>query len=400
MRLLKDSVIYVAGEVLAKATPFLLLPYLTRTLGVDGFGELSYYLSLVAFLLIAMGLSQNSSISRYYYVYGKQGLGNVLLVGGLYGFVWLMLGAVLSLLVGNELLWYCFSMAFLQTLLQNQLALRQCQKLALHYFGIQITLSMTNLLLTVILFNLFSHDVKTRLVAINLAYLFTCMMAFLLAKRQFKLTFRPTYRRLSLAMRYLLGLGLPLLLHVLSYTMKGQLDRVLIYQQFSEHKLGIYAAGVQVASSLSVVIMAINTATIPYLYENLKNKRMTLAKLQYFFWLGLGMVPVITVIAWLIPEAVYAWLLGADFIASRYYTLVFVLAFALTIPYLVLVNFLFYHGKNQQISTCSVLSTLVYLLALWLFSQIKLSYIPFASVLSNLAILPLLYYFTIKVNKT
>lgn len=220
MRLLKDSVIYVIGEMLAKAVPFLLLPYLTRTLGTDGFGELSYYLSLSAFLLIGMSLSQNGSLSRYYYVYGKQGLGSVLLAGGLYSFAWLIGGGMLSWSLGNDLLWYCFSMTFLQTLLQNQLALRQCQKLPLHYFGVQITLSIANLLLTIILFNLFNQDVKMRLIAINLAYLFSFTVAFLLTKRQFNLTFRPTRQRLILAMQYLLGLGLPLLLHALSYTTK------------------------------------------------------------------------------------------------------------------------------------------------------------------------------------
>ncbi|WP_019518495.1 oligosaccharide flippase family protein [Faucicola boevrei] len=399
MRLLKDSVIYVIGEMLAKAVPFLLLPYLTRTLGTDGFGELSYYLSLSAFLLIGMSLSQNGSLSRYYYVYGKQGLGSVLLAGGLYSFAWLIGGGMLSWLLGNDLLWYCFSMTFLQTLLQNQLALRQCQKLPLHYFGVQITLSIANLLLTIILFNLFNQDVKMRLIAINLAYLFSFTVAFLLTKRQFNLTFRPTRQRLILAMQYLLGLGLPLLLHALSYTTKGQLDRILIYQQFSEHELGIYSAGVQIASSLSIVIMAINTASIPYLYENLKNNNINLAKLHRFFWFSLSIPPIITAITWLVPDVVYAWVLGGDFVASRYYTVVFFLAFALTIPYLLLVNFLFYHGKNRYIATSSVLSTLVYLVALWGFSQIKLIYVPFASVLSNLAILPLLYYFTIKVNK-
>lgn len=173
----------------------------------------------------------------------------------------------------------------------------------------------------------------------------------------------------------------------------------MIYQQFSEHELGIYSAGVQIASSLSIVIMAINTASIPYLYENLKNNNINLAKLHRFFWFSLSIPPIITAITWLVPDVVYAWVLGVGFVASRYYTVVFFLAFALTIPYLLLVNFLFYHGKNRYIATSSVLSTLVYLVALWGFSQIKLIYVPFASVLSNLAILPLLYYFTIKVNK-
>lgn len=82
--LLKDSVIYVLGEMTAKAVPFLLLPYLTRVLGTTGFGDLSYYLSLTAFIVIGMSLSQNGALTRYFYVYGRHGLGNIMLAGGLY----------------------------------------------------------------------------------------------------------------------------------------------------------------------------------------------------------------------------------------------------------------------------------------------------------------------------
>ena len=48
MRILKDSFIYLIGELFAKSLPFLMLPYLTRKLGPEGFGELSYYLTWLA----------------------------------------------------------------------------------------------------------------------------------------------------------------------------------------------------------------------------------------------------------------------------------------------------------------------------------------------------------------
>ena len=39
MSLIKDSSIYLIGELSAKCVPFLLLPYLSRKLGVEGFGS-------------------------------------------------------------------------------------------------------------------------------------------------------------------------------------------------------------------------------------------------------------------------------------------------------------------------------------------------------------------------
>ncbi|EEV23893.1 polysaccharide biosynthesis protein [Enhydrobacter aerosaccus SK60] len=401
--LLKDSLIYVVGEMTAKAVPFLLLPYLTRVLGTTGFGDLSYYLSLTAFIVIAMSLSQNGALTRYFYVYGRHGLGNILLAGGLYSVGVLLIGTAISWLLHSELLFYCFFTAFLQTLVQNQLALRQCQKRPFSYLTIQLGLALGNLLWTVMIFQFFAGDttdkVAQRLIAIILAHGFTFVAALAWAKYQFAIKFRFTPKRLKLGLGYILTLGLPLLLHGLSYTIKGQLDRVLIHQRFSSHELGVYSAGVQVASSLTIVIMAVNSALVPHLYERLKSQRMTVVQLHRLFWLSL-MVPVmLTAMAWAMPSSLMAWLLGADFAQSQYYVVMFVLAFSLIIPYLLLVNFLFYHAKSAQISLCSVISTVVYLLALWLLSGVSLAAVPYATIISSVVILPLLYYYTLQVEK-
>lgn len=401
--LLKDSLIYVVGEMTAKAVPFLLLPYLTRVLGTTGFGDLSYYLSLTAFIVIAMSLSQNGALTRYFYVYGRHGLGNILLAGGLYSVGVLLIGTAISWLLHSELLFYCFFTAFLQTLVQNQLALRQCQKRPFSYLTIQLGLALGNLLWTVLIFQFFAGDttdkVAQRLIAIILAHGFTFVAALAWAKYQFAINFRFTPKRLKLGLGYILTLGLPLLLHGLSYTIKGQLDRVLIHQRFSSHELGVYSAGVQVASSLTIVIMAVNSALVPHLYERLKSQRMTVVQLHRLFWLSL-MVPVmLTAMAWAMPSSLMAWLLGADFAQSQYYVVMFVLAFSLIIPYLLLVNFLFYHAKSAQISLCSLISTVVYLVALWVLSSVSLAVVPYATIISGVVILPLLYYYTLQVEK-
>lgn len=401
--LLKDSLIYVVGEMTAKAVPFLLLPYLTRVLGTTGFGDLSYYLSLTAFIVIAMSLSQNGALTRYFYVYGRHGLGNILLAGGLYSVGVLLIGTVISWLLHSELLFYCFFTAFLQTLIQNQLALRQCQKRPFSYLTIQLGLALGNLLWTVLIFQFFAGDttdkVAQRLIAIILAHGFTFVVALAWAKYQFAIKFRFTPKRLKLGLGYILTLGLPLLLHGLSYTIKGQLDRVLIHQRFSSHELGVYSAGVQVASSLTIVIMAVNSALVPHLYERLKSQRMTVMQLHRLFWLSLIVPVILTAMAWAMPSSLMAWLLGSDFAQSQYYVVMFVLAFSLIIPYLLLVNFLFYHAKSAQISLCSVISTVVYLLALWVLSGVSLAAVPYATIISSVVILPLLYYYTLQVEK-
>ena len=78
MRILKDSLIYLVGELVSKSLPFLMLPYLTRKLGTEGFGELSLYLTMLSLFGIVIGMSQEGAVTRYFYFYGKYGLGNII----------------------------------------------------------------------------------------------------------------------------------------------------------------------------------------------------------------------------------------------------------------------------------------------------------------------------------
>lgn len=84
MSLIKDSSIYLIGELSAKCVPFLLLPYLSRKLGVEGFGELSYYQTFLPLFVIFIGLSQDGAVARYFYVYGKHSLNLVVKTGYAY----------------------------------------------------------------------------------------------------------------------------------------------------------------------------------------------------------------------------------------------------------------------------------------------------------------------------
>ena len=69
------------------------------------------------------------------------------------------------------------------------------------------------------------------------------------------------------------------------------------------------------------------------------------------------------------------------------------MGYALTIPYYLLVNYLFYFGKNSLISSISLLSAAIYLLILFAVAQLGMAWLPWAMVAGNLAILPILYYF-------
>ncbi|MGE8600361.1 MAG: oligosaccharide flippase family protein [Acinetobacter calcoaceticus] len=385
MRILKDSFIYLIGELFAKSLPFLMLPYLTRRLGPEGFGELSYYLTMLSLIGIFVGLSQEGAVTRYFYFYGKRALNTVVKAGYLFNIV-----ISLVLLLGcwwfkAEIMAYVVLATMFQSFVNVQLALRQCQKQPLKYIIIQIILSLTNVVFTVAALEYFSQDlVAYRILAIVIANFTTFIIASLILGDLFKDNYRFTWQRLRLGLFYIFSFGLPLILHQSSFFVKGQLDRIFIYQQYSKAELGIYSAGVQIATVLPIVLMALNKAIVPYYYQGLKNKSLTVEKIKKYTLYSLPLSILPAIIGILLPEKLYLLFLGQSYVGSKYYVVMYLLGFGANLPYLILVNYFFYYGKNLLISKITMLSSIVYLVFLYFFGIFSISWIPFGLILSNI----------------
>ncbi|MDD9315352.1 MULTISPECIES: oligosaccharide flippase family protein [Acinetobacter calcoaceticus/baumannii complex] len=392
MRILKDSFIYLIGELFAKSLPFLMLPYLTRKLGPEGFGELSYYLTMLSLFGIFVGLSQEGAVTRYFYFYGKRALNTVVKAGYLFNIAISFILLFACWWFKAEIMAYVVLATMFQSFVNVQLALRQCQKQPLKYILIQIILSLTNVLFTVAALEYFSQDlVAYRILAIVVANLLTFLLASLVLGDLFRDNYRFTWQRLRLGLFYIFSFGLPLILHQSSFFVKGQLDRIFIYQQYSKAELGVYSAGVQIAAVLPIVLMALNKAIVPYYYQGLKDNSLTIAKIKKYTLYSLPLSILPAVVGWLLPEQVYLWFLGQSYVGSKYYVVMYLLGFGANLPYLIVVNYFFYYGKNLLISKVTFFSALIYLVSLIGLINLSLSLIPYALLLSNVVCVMLLW---------
>lgn len=397
MSVLKDSVVYALGEIIAKITPFLLLPYLARQLGGEGYGELSYYYAIMAFALIFIGLSQQGAVTRYYYFYGKNALSLIVNSGYLYSFVVSIIGITIAWIFRAEIIVYCLLTVLFQSFFSVQLSLRQCQKKALQYTLLQIAMSILNVIATLIIFEVFRQaDVVGRIYANLLAIVLICVIAVYFSGNLFQWRFTFSWQKYKLGLLYIVCFGLPLIFHSLSYTIKGQLDRFLLYNTYSASELGVYSAGVQLASMLSVVLMAVNLAAVPHLYERLKNKTVTKVHILRWAALSFALVPIPWLASWLIPDMVFVSLFGRGFEGVSYYFRFFLINYMLVVPYFILGNYLFFYAKNKYVSLISVSSVLIYVAVLLIASQYDIQYVPLAAFAGNLVMLPSLYYLVYK----
>ena len=392
MRIFKDSFIYLIGELFAKSLPFLMLPYLTRKLGPEGFGELSYYLTWLALFGIFVGLSQEGAVTRYFYFYGKKALNTVVTAGYLYNVV---ISAILLLgcwFFQAEIMAYIVLATMFQSFINVQLALRQCQKQPLRYIILQIILSITSVFFTVVVFVFLSGYLVAYcfflLVIFNLLIFF---FASVVLGDLFSSKNRITLKRLKLSALYIFSFGVPLILHQSSFFIKGQLDRLFIYEQYTKAELGVYSAGVQVAAVLPIVLMALNKAIVPYYYQGLKEKKLSIQRIKKYtlFCLALCIIPAL--IAFVLPESVYVWFLGEKYAESKYYVVMYLLGYGANLPYLMLVNYLFFHAKNKLIASVTFISSIFYVVLMIVLGQYSIEYIPYALILSNILMVLILW---------
>ncbi len=395
-RLAKESSLYILGEIFSKSIPFLLLPYLTRKLGVSGFGELSYYQTIQILILILIGLSQDGAVMRYYYVYGKRALGLIVSTGYMFTISLSILFYIFCLFVDSYILLFVALAATFQSLVSVQLSLNQCQRQVKRFFIIQSGYSLLLLFNTVLFFEVFgSQKIEYYFVAMFLANILVLISIFYY--NPFKgYVFKRYYpRQYWVAFKYILVIGTPLLLHQLSLFTKGKFDRVLIYENFTSQELGIYSAGLQIASVLAVILMAINRATVPYYYQAIKEGKITIAQIKKWVFISLLMIPIAPLFAYFIPNSLYIFVLGHGFEQAQYYSIVFLIGFGLTVPYFILVNYLFYYAKNNIISACSLASTLIYLGFLFFILQYGIECIPYSMIAGNTSMVIILYLFII-----
>lgn len=400
MKILKDSSLYVLGEIISKSVVFLLLPYVSRKMGVENYGELSYYETFINILLIFVLLGQDGSVSRYFYFYGKNGMNLIVKTGYAYTTATGLLLLIPCLVFELEMFAYVVISAVFRSYLSVQLSVRQCQKKAKEYTVIQLLSTLMSVVSIVFVLEFFKTDiVKYRIFGALVANMVVFFIVYVLYKKT-AIQKKYTLKQYKTALMYILGFGMPLILHGLSGVLRGQIDRIFIFQYYTKADLGLYAMGANIASMLLVLIMAINKSTVPYFYEALKKNKLTLKTVHKIAVASFLVAPVPALLLYVVPENLVIWLLGKDFWGAKYYIVMFSIPAMLMVPYLVLVNYLFYYGKNHLISLSSVITTVVYVSTLLGLIKTKVEYIPYASIVGALVILPVLWVMTKYIKTT
>jgi O-antigen/teichoic acid export membrane protein len=371
------------GELVTRALPFALIPYLSRKLGVDGYGELSLYQAWISLVIILISYAQEAAIIRYVYFYGRRSLGILLGAGYFYSAFMTTLLCTISFIYNSEFMLIVVLCSFTQTLVKIELTVRQALNEPKRYVLIQMLSSILSVLFTVIILEYTTLSASGRMIALILSYGIVAGFFIFLSHRK---SFTYSYRQYRLGFLYLIAFCTPLLANNLSSFFKGQFDRVFIEDQFTLSQLGEYAVGYQLSSIIFIISFVVYRAVEPVYFSKLKSglKLKSINKKVMMYGV-VGFVPYI--ISLYIPEKLYEFMLGEGFSNIGTYTQPFVLAFSINAIYFVYSSYLSYLGRTKVIALISVSSMFLYLFLLFVFAEFGLWAIPYATVFSNIFLL-------------
>jgi O-antigen/teichoic acid export membrane protein len=367
-KLVRDSSIYVLGELVNKAIPFLLLPVLTRFLTPEDYGVLAIFSILVSVLIVLVGLNAQGAVNVNFFKMPREEfrvfIGNVFLI--VLGSTFILM--IITLIFGGRLsawitiprdwIFVAVIIAFGQFVTTVNLILWMAERRPKAYTLYQFSQSLLFASLTLV----FIIGIGMQWEGQALARAITVVLfAFVSAG----FIFHRSYVRISLNIKHIkkiLRFGGPLVPHALAGWARNGVDRLILVALVGTAATGIYSVGYQVGLIIGILVEAVNKAWSPYLYRTLNanpdvQQKKRLVYISYAYAGGLlllalflgGMAP------WVMEIVV-----GASFRQASDYVVWIALAYAFQGMNYLAAGYLFYQEQTVVLAKINIVVALLH----------------------------------------
>ncbi|WP_201597416.1 lipopolysaccharide biosynthesis protein [Psychrobacter vallis] len=372
--------VYLVSNILNAVIPFILLPILTRYLSPSEYGEVAMFQTLLGALGAFIGVTFVGAANRKFYDANLDKKELADFVGAC-----IQLTIIFSLLVFLVLFvfqdkfseWlslepsyilFAVAVSFCMVIINLRLGQWQIRKEAFKYGALQISQSLFNMLLSLLLVVVLLKGAEGRIDAQIFTSLVFVVIALLLLKKDNLLNifaWRKDY--LSEVLKF----GVPLMPHVAGGFLLTTVDRIVINREIGLAEAGIYMVAVQLTAAIGIIFDAINKAYVPWLFERLTadqlQEKQKIVKLTYVwfgvilagvilsFWIGPPLIVLIAGEQYAEAGKVVGWLaLGQGFQGM----------------YLMVTNYVFYSKRTGLLSAASISSGILNLVLLILLVRV------------------------------
>ena len=364
-RLAKSTIVYTLSSFCNAATPFLLLPILTRYLSTDEYGAVSMFNATESLLLPFMGMSISAAVLRKL-ADGKEDeakeyIFNALLVAAissiLISAVVLFMGEMISSVtaLSIEYLKYVLIYTVATFLCDTTLGVFQIKEKVRNYAFFQNISTLMNLTLSIIFVVGLHLSLQGRIYGITFSKAIFALIGLYYIIRYHGITCRinPLYIK-DVVCCY----GFPLIPTVVKGTILTYTDKLFITNMLSLSDTGIYSVGNQFSQPIQILAHSFNLAFIPWLYkkldENKEESKKQVVKLTYIYYCIALLIPLIWTGA---ARILIPFFTNNSYVGAGEYILYLSIGYGFSGMHLMVVNYIYYTKKTRiyALVTTSVL---------------------------------------------
>ena len=372
--------IYLFSNILNAVIPFILLPILTRYLSPEEYGEVAIFQTLLGALGAFVGMTFVGAANRKFFDGNLEKNELAEFIGSCVQLITISTVIIFSVLflfrlsvsewlsLKSSYVLFAVVVSFCTAIISLRLGQWQVQKKAVKYGALQISQSLFNMLLSLLLVAVLLKGAEGRIDAQIVASLIFVLIAFFLLKKDGLLkTFNWRKKYLAEALSF----GLPLMPHLAGGFLLNSVDRFVINNEIGLADAGIYMVAVQLTAAIGIVFDAINKAYVPWLFEKLKadsyKVKQEIVRLTYLWYLAIALG---VLIAFYIGPWLVVFIAGEKYAVAGKVVGWLALGQGFQGMYLMVTNYIFFSKKTGLLSIASIGSGLLNLFLLIIFVRI------------------------------
>lgn len=356
----KSILVYACAFAVAGATPFLLLPLLTKHLSPLQFGEVTSFLMLAAMIGNIAGLSSHALVAVRYFKAGARDFGGIVssavlavlaahvVVAILVAMLFPQLRQVFELPLGL-MLFAVLTASFLSINLIF-LAIFQSSGQPVRYLTARLVQGFIEITFCVGLLYYLSMGSGSRIYSYALALAASAGVGIVYGIRKGYLGARASRAHA----KALFAFGVPMLPHIVAGTAITYLDRLMVSTLLGVESLGVYMVAMQIGMVMVAIIEPLNKALAPWLFEQLGKDdaavRISVVRKTYRFYASLALAGIVIAV---LAQVFFDLLIGPRYAAAKMLIPWMVAGFVLQGMYYTVVNYLFYAERTGRLSIMS-----------------------------------------------
>jgi O-antigen/teichoic acid export membrane protein len=367
--LFSSFVVYIGSTLINAAVPFIMLPVFTHYLTPADYGIVSMFTVLGSFIMPFVGFSTVGVISREYFNRNETDFG--LYVGNI--FILLIISLILISvfilifsdkisklsMVPNIVIWLSLFFSFFSFFLNVILIIWQAQSKPKSYGLFQISQTVLNVILSLLLVVLLNLGWKGRIASqVFVAFLFGVGSIFFINKTvDLKIRYNKSY--ITDAFK----IGLPLIPHTLGAIFISLSDRMFISNMVGIEIMGLYSLAYSIGNIIGFVEQSFNQAFAPWLFEKLNLNDLEIKKMivKYTYVYFILILILVFLLNLFIPF-LFKFLIDKKFEGAQEYILWISLSFAFSGMYKMVTNYIFYVKKTHILAKITFFSAIINLI--------------------------------------